>query len=514
VLGHWASRTGDQANLTDALIANYALISDTERYGAEAQGNWNFKAEKLRWVVGAAYTREELDTGCDIPFDPFGTTAAQCPPGEQTVLLRAITNNRQAIFTQLDWKINDHFKAVFAGRSDWNELHSTQFSPKAAFVYSINPQHSFRATYNQAFQVANYSEFFLNARVRQFLPWGTAVTSLCEPFGTEFCGVPATVVVPPDPNPRPSFLPILAVGNRNLSLEKTAQWEIGYSGLWFNRAFITVDYYNSKNEDFITDLIPQTGTSLGTCTPDDLDPADPSGMTPATDPRFCRVNTDFVPWVSTAAAESTQFCDPSNPFCTFPGTVADLLRSSINTQARLGGAVLATSLDGAVLPSGVAKPVIVARTYTNVGEVDTQGVDFGIQLFFTNALSMQGSYSWFDFEVIDENPDFADFILPNTPKNKASLGISYRAGRFSASLNGRWVDDFRWSAGVFQGEVPSYSTTDLSLSYKVSDLLTVGLNAANVADNDHRQTFGGDVITRRALGYLTFRWAGGLLAAP
>jgi iron complex outermembrane receptor protein len=512
VLGHYASREGDQANLTRDLIANFALVSDTKRYGAEAQGNWNFMADKLRWVIGAAVTREELDTACNIPFDPFGTTAAECPPGEQTVLLRPIENDRQAIFTQIDWKISDHWKAVFAGRADWNDLHETQFSPKAAFVYSINPQHSIRLTYSEAFQVANYSEFFLNANLRQFLPWGTAVAQICEPFGEEFCGVPATVVVPPDPNPRPAFLPILAVGNRNLALEQTQQWEIGYSGLLFNRAFITVDYYNSKNEDFITDLIPQTGTSLGSCTPDDIDPSDPT--LPATDPRTCRVNQDFVPWISTPEAESTTFCDPSNPFCTFQGSVADLLRTTINTQARLGGALLATSLDGRTLPSGVATPVIVARTYANVGEVDTQGVDLGLQVFLTNELNLQGSYSWFDFEVIDENPDFAEFILPNTPEQKASLGISYRDRRFSASLSGRWVEAFRWSAGVFQGDVPSYTTTDLAFSYRVSGLLTVGLNVANLADNVHHQTFGGDLISRRALGYMTFRWEGGGLAGP
>jgi iron complex outermembrane receptor protein len=341
------------------------------------------------------------------------------------------------------------------------------------------------------------------------------VNDLCDvPHGTGFCGVPSMVVVPPDPNPRPAFLPILAVGNRNLSLEQTQQWEIGYTGLLFNRAFITVDYYNSKNEDFITDLIPQTGTSLGACTPDDLDPGDPTGMTPATDPRLCRVNRDFVPWVSTPAAESTPVCDPVTIFCTNPGSVADVLRTATNTSARLGGALLAESLDGSTLPSGVATPVIVARTYANVGEVDTQGVDLGLQLFFTNALSMHANYSWFDFEVIDDNPDFAEFILPNTPEHKASVGVSYREGRFSASVSGRWVDDFRWSAGLFQGDVPSYTTADLAFSYKMSDLMTVGLNAANFLDNEHRQTFGGDIITRRALAYVTFRWDGGVRSAP
>jgi len=78
--------------------------------------------------------------------------------------------------------------------------------------------------------------------------------------------------------------------------------------------------------------------------------------------------------------------------------------------------------------------------------------------------------------------------------------------RWSWSLGGRWVNGFRWSAGVFQGEVPDYTTYDLSASYRFNRTVAVGVNVANAANNLHRETFGGDNIYRRALLNFTVAW--------
>ena len=50
---------------------------------------------------------------------------------------------------------------------------------------------------------------------------------------------------------------VLAVGNESLELEEIQTIEVGYSGIWGDKAFFTVDVYQSDNEQFITDLIPQ-----------------------------------------------------------------------------------------------------------------------------------------------------------------------------------------------------------------------------------------------------------------
>jgi iron complex outermembrane receptor protein len=489
VLAHYARREGDQANLTKDLIKNFELITDTKRYGVEGQGNWSLAGNKIRLVAGAAYTKEEVDT----------TNPAT---GLQTVVWEPIDVNREAVFGQLDYTINRYFKTVFAGRLDWNTLHDTQFSPKAAFVYSIDPKNSIRLTYNEAFQVANYSEFFLHTRIAPF-PLGGFVEAVCtspaleQPIDCDAVDVDAD-----------GFTPILAVGKNDLELEQTQAWEIGYSGLLANRVFITLDYYNANNENFITDLVPQVGTIFGN-TENCVD----ARLQPETDPTECPINTDYLPWIGPDDWETTELINPFGPNI----TAADALRAAVDGS--VGGDSLgfrlAQDLDGST--------TVVGRTYTNVGEVDTQGVDFGIQFFVTEALSIQASYSWFDFEILDNdvpedprcdlpigNEDrpicIEDILLPNTPEHKGSLAVSYATPKWSVSMGGRWTEEFRWSAGVFQGPVPSYTTVDLTGSYSFNKLLTVGVNVANLFDNVNRQTFGGDLITRRALVNTTFRW--------
>jgi len=47
---------------------------------------------------------------------------------------------------------------------------------------------------------------------------------------------------------------------------------------------------------------------------------------------------------------------------------------------------------------------------------------------------------------------------------------------------------------------------DLSASYRLSDRWEIGLNVANLFDHEHWQSFGGDLLRRRALGSVAFRW--------
>ena len=490
VLGHYTSRDGHQQNLVKALVVDYDLDTQDKRYGVEAQGHWNFLADSLRFVIGAAYTGENVDS--------LNTTT-----GKQTVVYEPVRANRQAVFTQLDWRANEHFKLVFAGREDWSTLHTPQFSPKAAVVYSINPTNSIRLTYNRAFQVANYSEYFLHTPISYF-PIGSFVNLWCvQPFlpTPVDCGIPPT-----DANGQTTFIPILAVGNSDLKLEKTEAWELGYSGVLASKVFVTVDYYRAKNNDFITDLVPQVGSILGNtagCVPE----PNLRSNTPEEDLRKrCPINSDYVPWASTVEAET---------ILVGPGlTVAQAIRNSVQQSVGAGtqpdgqGGTVSLGLGFRFAQDLNGNPVIIGRTYANVGLVNTQGVDFGLQYFITPELNVQANYSWFDFTIVDvgDLQDLRDILLPNTPEHKASLGMSMTRKRWSVSAAGRWVQGFRWSAGLFAGDVPSYTTVDLGATWRVTDLVQLGINVANATDSVHRQTFGGDQLTRRALVNMSLTW--------
>jgi outer membrane receptor protein involved in Fe transport len=149
-------------------------------------------------------------------------------------------------------------------------------------------------------------------------------------------------------------------------------------------------------------------------------------------------------------------------------------------------------------------PIIVPVSYVNFGEVESEGVELGLNYYLTDRWVFDATASWLDFEVQQELPQ--DPVVPNAPETKASLGLSYLADRFDASLKFRWVDGFDWAAGVFRGPVPSYEVFNLTANYDVTDAITVGVDVSNLFDDNHWEAFGGDILERRALAHVAFRW--------
>ena len=406
-----------------ALASGSNLALDTYRIQFEGQPNWSVDQDRVQVVLGASTGVEDIDS-----FDQNLR--------RQTLMLQPVDSDQQAIFGQADWNITEQLKLVFAGRADFSSLHESQFSPKGSVVYTIDPNHSVRFTYNEAFQVANYSEFFLQADVAP--PANLSpLNAFCAPFGVD-CGFGITRV--------------LALGNDGLELEKIETWEIGYKGILAGRAFLTLDYYNSDASNPVTDLLPQLGTALG------------------------RVNPSFGPWEAPAG---------------LPAPVAAAIRAAAPP-------ILSNNVDGS--------NILAAASYTNFGQVNTQGVDVGLNYYFPGGWRSAFAYSWFDFAIEDELPGFDTLLLPNSPENMFSLGLGYGRDRLDAGFSLRWVDDFRWGVGPFQGDVESYTTVDVTANYDLTRQVTVGLNIANLFDDNHWESFGGDILRRRALASLKYQW--------
>ena len=427
LLGYYNDR---DANRQTSLNSGGETFLASENYQFEFQTNWAFNDGKVRLVAGASYGEEEIDTANDN--------------GIQTLVFQPVDSDSQAVFAQVDFDLSDRIKLVLAGRYDESSLHDSQFSPKGSLVYSINDNNTLRFSYNEAFQVANYSEFFLQADVAAPLNLSFFEQAFCSPFGVS-CGFD-----------RPTR--VLALGNQNLEVEEVTSFEVGYTGIINNKAFLTIDYYNNELQNFITDLLPNVGTALG------------------------RLNPDFGAYQAPAG---------------LPAPVAQLLLATL--QGALGSSFFALSnnLDGS--------PILGAVSYTNFGQVDTQGIDFGLNIFINPKWRFNASYSWFDFDIQEELP--GDPLQANAPENKFATGIAYVGEQFDSSLSMRWVDDFDWVVGtLYRGVVESYTTVDLTANYRFNDSWEVGLNVSNLLDDEQYQSFGGDLVSRRALGHIAFRW--------
>ena len=244
-------------------------------------------------------------------------------------------------------------------------------------------------------------------------------------------------------------LPILARGNENLDVEKVRSHEIGYAGIFAGKVFLTVDVYQSHMKDFVTDLLPG-------------------------------VNLDAFP----------SYTVPSS----LPGPVVAGLNQFLG---------LALGANRAGLTTVNGQPALVF-SYTNAGEVDTQGAEIAVNYYVTNNWLIDANYSHFDFDV--KSSQIGDQLLPNAPENKFNVGLGWRGDRFDAKATYRWVEEFDWAAGIFVGHIPQYSVINLSANFKVTDFLGIGADVSNATDDEHWESFGGDLMGRRALGFVSLSW--------
>jgi outer membrane receptor protein involved in Fe transport len=166
----------------------------------------------------------------------------------------------EAAFAQLDYTLADKLKVVLAGRLDFSTLHEVRFSPKVAAVYTFNPGHSLRLSYNRAFQAPSYIQYFLKAPVGPPDDRSAIEDGLSKAFGMDL-GL--------------SFksIPMLALGNENLKVEEVTSYEIGYSNIFARKLIFNLNYYRSQLKNFVTNMLPFVNPDYGPYTP-------PSGLPP------------------------------------------------------------------------------------------------------------------------------------------------------------------------------------------------------------------------------------------
>ncbi len=360
--------------------------------------------------------------------------------GVQTAMFARVNADYEGLFGQVEYDLTTKLRSVFSIRWDDSNTHPEQVSPRAALIFSPSSQHSLRVSYGQGFQAPSLTDLNLQINIAPPL---TALAGLEAAFCAPFgvaCGLDA--------------IPVKALGNPDLTVEEIEAVEIGYSGIINDRMFLTIDLYRNELQNFVTALLPAFNPTLGI------------------------LNPSFGPYQAPAG---------------IPGAIAPIL------EATLRAAIPTISNDPV---TGLA--LLKAITYTNFGEVETQGIELGLSGRLSEAWSFELSGNWFDFDVqgqLDQDP-----LIANAPEFQFALGLLYQAERFSASARYRHVDGFDWAAGAFAGPIPSYDLLAMTASYRFSQQLDVELEVSNLTDDEHYQIFGGDLIGRRALASLVVRW--------
>ena len=416
---HWTAQAyvNTRNGETESLFAPAQISTATVQFKGEVEGNEHFAGARGRAVFGASYLQEHTDSANDA--------------GVQTLYSQAVTTKAPALFGQLDYDLSSQVKVVGALRWDDSTLHTAQWSPKAALVYVPAPNHSLHVSFNRGFQVGNYNELFVHLPLAPPLDL-SAIDAAFAPF---LGGTPLGF----------ASVPIYAIGNSNLDVEKVKSVEVGYVGSFGSRARISVDVYRNSMRDFISDIVPG------------INPSFPAYRAPAN----------------------------------LPAAVRTIIEQSVN--AAIPGLTN--------LPNGYPQ---IVYSLGNVGLVTSRGVEVEGVLRPRSDLSVDTSYTWFDFTIVEATPGLEP--KPNAPKNRVTFGVTYTPHRFAVSFHHRWVDDFVWASGLFVGPVPSYNVSDLNASYSLTKRLEVSGNVSNVFDQRHYEMFGGDILGRRALVHLAVGW--------
>lgn len=413
------------------------LIENSTIMHLEAQGNASF-AKHGKAIAGASFRQYNVNT--------------------DTTLMRAADDDRHdkvySGYGQVEWRLGGQVRLVGAARYDKGDLFEGQFSPKAAIVYSPNANHSFRVTYNKAFQTPNYSEFFLRAAAAapaNFTALETGLRANAQ-LGPALAGVPVGQLFT-----NSAAVPVMARGNANLGVEKTTGYEFGYKGSLTDKVYITVDFYKNSIKDFVTDLLPG-------------------------------VNPSFAYWTAPAAV---------------PEAARAALVNAVKTNL---AASPATALAAAGLTRQEDGSTAIVVSYTNAGKVNQQGIDIGLGMQLNDEFRIDGTFSWFDFKVKDQLA--GDKLLPNTPDRKATLTLAYDGAHngFDASISGRFTAAYDWAAGVFSGIIPASQSWNANVGYQITPRYRVFAVGTNVFDQKRYQLYGGSVIGRRLLAGLTLTY--------
>ena len=172
-----------------------------------------------------------------------------------------------SVFGQIEYRLTERLNGVASARWDRSTLHDGRVSPRVAAVYTLAPSQTLRVTYGRAFQAANLTEYFLNIPVAPPIDLSPVEAALSHSSEIHRSGC--------------GNVPILAVGNDHLRVERIDSAEVGYQGVIGGRLLVNASVYRNRLKDFITYLLPQVGTSLGRLNSSFGPYTPPSSLSPA-----------------------------------------------------------------------------------------------------------------------------------------------------------------------------------------------------------------------------------------
>ena len=198
-----ASSSRRSADDQAVLSSGGSIFLDSFSNSVEVQGNRLFDRGRGRAVGGAYLGLQYADS--------------RNPQGVHTIY-SAIENERDAaVYGQVDYHFTRSLGGVFSLRWDESTLHTARWSPRAAVVYTAAPGHTLRFTYNNGFKRPTLSELFVKVPVAPAVDLSALEQALAPVLGGVSLGF--------------GNIPMLAIGNEDLTVEEIQSVELGYNAI-------------------------------------------------------------------------------------------------------------------------------------------------------------------------------------------------------------------------------------------------------------------------------------------
>jgi len=414
------------------LASGEPVYTSEAAFHLEGRTSQSFAREAGRLVVGASVQDNEVNSKGTILGLAYDDRSDQY----------------YGAFAQLEYRVG-LVRVIGAVRWDDANLYAPQLSPKAAFVFTPTKNHALRVSVNRAFLTPSLPTLFaasaagtgvqnlsaIEAQLRADPSVGPALAAV--PNGTLFTNSAA--------------VPESSLGNPVLAPQTVTSYEAGYKGQIGWRAFITLDAYAARIENFTTSMLPGV--------------------------------------------------NPLYPRWTAPPEVPAADRATVESAVRNALAPRGSAVQNGLtrLPDATTAVVL---SFANVGTVDEWGVEFGSSISLSRVLTTSASYAWYNSAIRDNVA--GNVLSPNTPRNKGVISLTY-AGRqgIDVGVDARIVSGYHWTTGLWDGDIPASQMVNLSAGYRINPHLRVFANATNLFDQQHFEVYGGSVIGRRVLAALT-----------
>ncbi|MGE3344948.1 MAG: TonB-dependent receptor plug domain-containing protein [Vicinamibacterales bacterium] len=164
------------------------------------------------------------------------------------------------------------------------------------------------------------------------------------------------------------------------------------------------------------------------------------------------------------------------------------------------GPVPASLIWAGVYQAGVRFPK--SFTYLNLGEVNQQGLELGIDASLSASTGMFANYSY--QAEPDPNFDLSEVNLP--PTHRFSTGFNYSGAKYFGSASVNYTSDAFWQDILdarFHGTTEAHLTANASAGFRFGGgRYSFTMKAVNLTDKQYQSHVFGDIMRRQIVGEL------------